>query len=117
MDGQTFIPGQANNVYIFPGVGLGVMASEATRVTDEMFSAAAKCLDEQVSREDFEKGRIFPVTDAHPRCFGQYRTGRCKSCVRQKTYRNEGTGQFARLHQVEDVRPDLSAISMIKICG
>ena len=60
MDGQTFIPGQANNVYIFPGVGLGVMASEATRVTDEMFSAAAKCLDEQVSREDFEKGRIFP---------------------------------------------------------
>ena len=36
------------------------MASKATRVTDEMFSAAAKCLDEQVSKEDFEKGRIFP---------------------------------------------------------
>lgn len=60
IDGQTFVPGQANNVYIFPGVGLGVMASEATRVTDEMFSAAAKCLDEQVSKEDFAKGRIFP---------------------------------------------------------
>jgi len=59
-NGQTFVPGQANNVYIFPGVGLGVMAAEATRVTDEMFSAAAKCLDEQVSKEDFEKGRIFP---------------------------------------------------------
>ena len=60
MEGQTFVPGQANNVYIFPGVGLGVMASEANRVTDEMFAAAAKCLDEQVSKEDFEKGRIFP---------------------------------------------------------
>ena len=60
MEGQTFVPGQANNVYIFPGVGLGVMAAEATRVTNEMFSAAAKCLDEQVSKDDFEKGRIFP---------------------------------------------------------
>ena len=59
-DGRTFIPGQANNVYIFPGVGLGVMAAQAARVTDEMFSAAAKSLDEQVSKEDFEKGRIFP---------------------------------------------------------
>lgn len=60
IDDQTFIPGQANNVYIFPGVGLGVLAAESTRVTDEMFAAAAKCLDEKVSGEDFEQGRIFP---------------------------------------------------------
>lgn len=57
---QTFVPGQANNVYIFPGIGLGVMASESTRVTDEMFAAAARCVDEKVSGEDFEQGRIFP---------------------------------------------------------
>jgi malate dehydrogenase (oxaloacetate-decarboxylating)(NADP+) len=60
LDGQTFVSGQANNVYIFPGVGLGVLASESTRVTDEMFAAAAKCLDEQVSNDDFEQGRIYP---------------------------------------------------------
>lgn len=61
MGGQTFVPGQANNSYIFPGVGLGILASEASRVTDEMFAAAAKALDEQVSQEDFKLGRIFPA--------------------------------------------------------
>ena len=60
IDGQTFVPGQANNVYIFPGVGLGVLASEASRVTNEMFAAAAKTLDEQVSKDDFELGRVYP---------------------------------------------------------
>jgi malate dehydrogenase (oxaloacetate-decarboxylating)(NADP+) len=60
MDGQTFVPGQANNSYIFPGVGLGIIASEASRVTDEMFAAAAKALDEQVLEEDFMLGRIYP---------------------------------------------------------
>ena len=60
VDGQTFVPGQANNSYIFPGVGLGILASEASRVTDEMFAAAAKALDEQVSEEDFILGRIYP---------------------------------------------------------
>jgi len=60
IDDQTFVSGQANNVYIFPGVGLGVLASESIRVTDEMFAAAARCVDEKVSNEDFEQGRIFP---------------------------------------------------------
>jgi len=60
IDGQTFVPGQANNVYIFPGIGLGVLASKSIRVTDEMFSAAARCVAEKVTREDLEQGRIFP---------------------------------------------------------
>jgi malate dehydrogenase (oxaloacetate-decarboxylating)(NADP+) len=60
IDGQTFVPGQANNVYIFPGIGLGVLASKSTRVTDEMFSAAARCVADKVTREDLEQGRIFP---------------------------------------------------------
>lgn len=59
-DGKTFVPGQANNAYIFPGVGLGVIASEASRVTDEMFTAAAKSLNHQVSAEDLNLGRIYP---------------------------------------------------------
>jgi malate dehydrogenase (oxaloacetate-decarboxylating)(NADP+) len=61
IDGRTFVPGQANNAYIFPGVGLGVLASEASRVTDEMFTAAAKSLNDQVTAEDLKIGRIYPA--------------------------------------------------------
>jgi malate dehydrogenase (oxaloacetate-decarboxylating)(NADP+) len=61
--GKTFAPGQSNNSYIFPGVGLGVFASETTRVTDEMFFAAAKALADTVTEEDRAVGRIFPRLD------------------------------------------------------
>lgn len=58
--GRTFDSGQANNAYIFPGVGLGAVACETRCVTDEMFFVAAKVLAEQVAEEDLKTGRIFP---------------------------------------------------------
>lgn len=57
---KTFVPGQANNSYIFPGVGLGVLASGAKHVTDEMFLAAAQTLAELAQPDDLKLGRIFP---------------------------------------------------------
>ena len=57
---QTFVPGQGNNAYIFPGVGLGVIASQSRTITDEMFLAAAHSLAEQVSESDIERGRLYP---------------------------------------------------------
>jgi malate dehydrogenase (oxaloacetate-decarboxylating)(NADP+) len=59
-NGKTFVSGQGNNSYIFPGVGLGVVASQATRVTDRMFAAAARTLASLVLPSDLELGRIFP---------------------------------------------------------
>ncbi len=58
--GLTFVPGQSNNAYIFPGIGLGVMASEAHSVPDEMFLVAAEVLASMVSEKDLSIGRLFP---------------------------------------------------------
>jgi malate dehydrogenase (oxaloacetate-decarboxylating)(NADP+) len=58
--GRHFVPGQGNNVYIFPAMGMAVFATEATRVTEEMFIVAAKAVAEQVTEENLSMGLIYP---------------------------------------------------------
>jgi malate dehydrogenase (oxaloacetate-decarboxylating)(NADP+) len=58
--GKKFVPGQGNNVYIFPGVGMGVMASWAAHVSNEMFLVAARTLAQEVSETDLRIGRVYP---------------------------------------------------------
>jgi malate dehydrogenase (oxaloacetate-decarboxylating)(NADP+) len=58
--GKTFLPGQGNNVYIFPAMGMAVYVTEATRVTEEMFIIAAKAVAEQVSDASLATGLIYP---------------------------------------------------------
>lgn len=59
-NGKTFVPGQANNAYIFPGLGMGLVISGAIRVHDEMLLAASEALARQVTQENFDKGLIYP---------------------------------------------------------
>jgi malate dehydrogenase (oxaloacetate-decarboxylating)(NADP+) len=60
LGGQTFLPSQANNLYIFPAVGMAIHATNAKRVTDEMFIEAAHAVADQVSPEQLKLGMLFP---------------------------------------------------------
>jgi malate dehydrogenase (oxaloacetate-decarboxylating)(NADP+) len=60
VDGKTFFPSQGNNVYIFPAVGLAILATEPEHVTDQMFLWAAKALASQVTEEMVANGIIYP---------------------------------------------------------
>src|ERR1700758_189993 len=60
-NGQTFLPGQANNFYIFPAVGMAVFATQASRVTDEMFIEAGQAVADQVPSELLNKGLLYPL--------------------------------------------------------
>jgi malate dehydrogenase (oxaloacetate-decarboxylating)(NADP+) len=61
LNGQTFLPGQANNFYIFPAIGMAIFATQASRVTDEMFIEAARAVAEQVPPELLKQGLLYPL--------------------------------------------------------
>ncbi len=59
--GRTFLPGQANNFYIFPAVGMAIVATKSKRVTDEMFIEAARAVADQVTDEQRKQGLLYPL--------------------------------------------------------
>jgi malate dehydrogenase (oxaloacetate-decarboxylating)(NADP+) len=61
LNGQTFLPGQANNFYIFPAVGMAIFATQAKRVTDEMFIEAGQAVADLVAPELLKQGLLYPL--------------------------------------------------------
>jgi malate dehydrogenase (oxaloacetate-decarboxylating)(NADP+) len=60
LDGQTFPPSQADNLYIFPAVGMAIYSTNAKRATDEMFIEAAHAVADQGTPEQLKLGMLFP---------------------------------------------------------
>jgi malate dehydrogenase (oxaloacetate-decarboxylating)(NADP+) len=60
-DGKTILPGQANNFYIFPAVGMAIFATQARRVSDEMFIEAAGAVADQVTPDQLAQGLLYPL--------------------------------------------------------
>jgi malate dehydrogenase (oxaloacetate-decarboxylating)(NADP+) len=60
LGGETYLPSQANNLYVFPAVGLAIYATNAKRVTDEMFIEAAHGVADQVTPAQLKLGMLFP---------------------------------------------------------
>src|ERR1700675_3820323 len=58
--GKTFVPGQGNNVYIFPAMGMAIFATEAKRVTEEIFIVAARAVGQQVTDQSLATGLVYP---------------------------------------------------------
>lgn len=59
-DGRTFIPGQGNNAYVFPGVALGIIAGGIRHVPDEIFLLTAEQIAQEVSEQHLSQGRLYP---------------------------------------------------------
>ncbi|MEA4857563.1 MAG: NAD-dependent malic enzyme [Solidesulfovibrio sp.] len=60
-DGRTYLPGQANNFYIFPAVGMAIVATKARRVTDRMFIRAARAVAQRVTPDQLAHGLLYPL--------------------------------------------------------
>ncbi|KAH7522652.1 hypothetical protein FEM48_Zijuj07G0161500 [Ziziphus jujuba var. spinosa] len=63
-NGKVGYVNQANNMYLFPGIGLGALLSGARFITDGMLQAAAECLASYITDEDIQKGILYPSTDS-----------------------------------------------------
>jgi malate dehydrogenase (oxaloacetate-decarboxylating)(NADP+) len=60
-NGKTYFSGQANNFYIFPAIGMAIFATQASRVTDEMFIEAARAVADQVPSDLLKQGLLYPL--------------------------------------------------------
>lgn len=61
INGEIRVPGQGNNAYVFPGLGLGALYGGATRITDDMLIAAAHTLADSVSQNQINYGCLYPA--------------------------------------------------------
>jgi len=102
LNGKTFVPRQGNNSYIFPGIGLGAIASGARHITDDMFMTAAHTLAHLVTESDLEQGSLYP---ALPRI--REVSAHIATAVADTAYRNEIAGKSRPQDVMADVQSQM----------
>jgi malate dehydrogenase (oxaloacetate-decarboxylating)(NADP+) len=102
LDGKTYVPRQGNNSYIFPGVGLGAIASRTRRITDAMFMDAANTLSNLVTESDLEQGSLYP---ALPRI--REVSAHIAAAVAENAYKNGLAGKPRPDDVLADVRAEM----------
>ena len=113
-DGRRHVPRQGNNAYIFPGVGLGVIACHAARVTDAMFMASARMLAESVTRGRPRAGQPLPAAALGARRLGQDRDRRRRGGVPRRPRDDRAARRPREPRPREDVRPALSVVRLTR---
>lgn len=63
LNGQSFLPGQANNFYVYPAIGLATYAARPSRLTDECFIVAAHAIADLISPDMRDAGMLYPSQD------------------------------------------------------
>ena len=101
-EGKTYVPRQGNNSYIFPGIGLGAIASRARRITDDMFMGAAQTLAQLVTESDLEQGSLYP---ALPRI--REVSAQIAAAVAETAYKNGLAGKSKPGDVMADVRAQM----------
>ncbi len=102
LNGKTYVPRQGNNSYIFPGIGLGAIASGATVITDEMFMSSAHTLAQLVTESDLEQGSLYP---ALPRI--REVSAAIGSAIADIAYRRGFSGKPRPLDTLQDVQSQM----------
>jgi malate dehydrogenase (oxaloacetate-decarboxylating)(NADP+) len=100
LDGKTYVPGQGNNVYIFPGVGLGALACESKQITNKMFLIAAQTLAGLVGPEDLAVRRVYPPLSKIREVSAKIAAAVAEECHREK---------LAQLPRPADIEADVRA--------
>eukprot|EP01103_Thecamoeba_quadrilineata_P014842 TRINITY_DN4528_c0_g1_i2.p1 TRINITY_DN4528_c0_g1~~TRINITY_DN4528_c0_g1_i2.p1 ORF type:complete len:504 (+),score=105.86 TRINITY_DN4528_c0_g1_i2:239-1750(+) len=89
INGKTFYTSQGNNMYIFPGIGLGAVVSKATKITDSMFYAASQTLATTVSEEELARGQVYPDITQIREVSKRIAVEVCKIAIKEKLARVE----------------------------